>query len=210
MARIRYVLIGCGALLAALVVGCGGEDAAGPAASTVTSSPASATTVPSTAETSTTVPPSKSTKPPAASSECTVADLTISLGVSEGTAGTMHRALVFTNTGKRICTIQGFPGVSFVAGDDGHQVGEAAVRVGEKGPVIMLKPAATATAPLAFRNIGALDPEECQPAPVRGLRVYPPHDTASEFVPFETTACAGTPPGGQFTVGTVHEGSGLD
>jgi L-glyceraldehyde 3-phosphate reductase len=32
-------------------------------------------------------------------------------------------------------------------------------------------------------------------APVRGLRVYPPGDTAALFVPVEGTGCAGTPPG---------------
>jgi hypothetical protein len=203
-------------LLTALVVGCGVDDSAGPAESTVASSPTTAsttpppTTLPSSMAPSVTVPPVMSTaSPPAVLSECKAADLTVSLGDSEGTAGTMYRALVFTNTGGRTCTIQGFPGVSFVAGDDGHQVSEAAVWIGEKGPVVALKPSMTATAPLGFVNIGVFDPETCQPTPVRGLRVYPPHDTASEFVPFETTACAGTPPSNHLKVGTVHEGSGL-
>ncbi|MFE6613334.1 DUF4232 domain-containing protein [Amycolatopsis sp. NPDC057786] len=36
--------------------------------------------------------------------------------------------------------IQGFPGVSYVAGDDGHQVGKAADRTGDKGGVVELRP----------------------------------------------------------------------
>lgn len=210
MSRIQSLLVGCGVLLAVLVSGCG--DTTDGAAEPTVSSPITvpATTVPATTVPHTTVPPARSTAaPPATSSECKVADLTLSLGASEGAAGTLYRALVFTNSGGRTCTIQGFPGVSFVAGDDGHQVGQAAVRIGEKGPAVMLKPGATATAPLGFVNIGAFDPAECQPTPVRGLRVYPPHDTAAEFVPLETTACAVTSPSPHLSVRTVHEGSGL-
>jgi hypothetical protein len=200
----QVALVG-GAMLAALVTGCGGEGPGGPAEPTATppSTPATG------AVPSTTAPASSPAPPPAGSGECTVADLTLTLGASEGTAGTTYRALVFANAGGRVCTIQGFPGVSFVAGEDGHQVGEAAVRVGEKGPVITLTPGATATAPLGFVNVGNFDPADCVPTPVRGLRVYPPHDTASEFVLFDTTACAGTPPSNHLTVRTVHEGSGL-
>lgn len=143
------------------------------------------------------------------SSECRSAELEVSLGAEEGTAGTIYHALVFTNSGRRACTIQGFPGVSFVAGNDGHQVGQAAVRGGDKGPVITLAPGAAAAAAVGFVDIGALG-SHCRPTPVRGLRVYPPHDTAAQFVPFETMACAGTTsPSTQLTVMTVHTGSGL-
>jgi hypothetical protein len=78
----------------------------------------------------------------------TVRDLDVSLG----TAGTLYRPLVFTNTGGRSCTIQGFPGVSFVTGDDGHQVGEAAMRVDPKGPPVTLKPGDTAQLSGWFRE----------------------------------------------------------
>jgi len=139
--------------------------------------------------------------------QCTVRDLDVSLGAEEGTAGTVHRALVFTNTGARACVIQGFPGVSFVTGDDGRQVGEAAERVGDKGPPITPRPGMSATAPVGFVNIGNYDPAICQPTPVLGLRVYPPQERRSEFVPFGTTGCAGDLPGSQPTVGTVHKGS---
>jgi hypothetical protein len=141
---------------------------------------------------------------------CKVGDLTVSLGASEGTAGTMYRALVFTNTGQRTCTIQGFPRVAFVAGDDGHQVGAAATRAGAEGGSIRLTPGSAAAASLGIRNVDAADPATCRPVPVRGLRVYPPHETKAEFVPFDTRACAGGLPGSQLTIRTIHRGSGLD
>jgi hypothetical protein len=204
------VTIGCGALLFAVATACTSETA-GRAPGTSAPLPTSATPPlsatpppPSTTSPATTVKPPLVTLP-----ECTVRDLDVSLGAEEGTAGTVYRALVFTNTGRRTCTIQGFPGVSFVTGDDGHQVGEAARRVDEKGPRVTLKPGETANSAVGFVNIGNFDPVACQPTAVRGLRVYPPHDRKSEFVPFETTGCAGDLPGGQLTVRTVHEGVGL-
>jgi hypothetical protein len=47
------------------------------------------------------------------------------------------------------------------------------------------------------------DAAVCRPTPVRGLRVYPPGDTAALFVPAEGTGCAGTPPGDQLSVQTL-------
>ncbi len=123
--------------------------------------------------------------------------------------GTMYRGLVFTNTGRRTCTIQGFPGVSFVAGDRGRQVGHAAWWDGPKGEVITLNPGDAATAPVGFTNIDFYDPADCRPTPVRGLRVYPPHDTAAAFVAFPTKACAATSIM-HLLVLTVHAGPNLN
>ncbi len=201
---------GCGALLlvaAACTSGIAGAPSAGdrPTAPTISASP-TATSHPSATATG---PPTVTTiKPPLVTpAECTVRDLDVSLGAGEGTAGTMYRALVFTNTGNRSCTVQGFPGVSFVTGDDGPQVGEAAMRVNEKGPPVTLKPGETANSAVGFVNIGNFDTATCQPTAVRGLRVYPPHERSSKFVPFETTGCAGDLPGSQLTVRTVRAGS---
>jgi hypothetical protein len=116
--------------------------------------------------------------------------------------------LQFTNSGSRSCVIQGYPGVSYVAGDDGHQVGPAAFRVGTKGGPISLAPGATANAPVGFVQVGNFDPAVCQPTPVRGLRVYPPHETAAMFVAMDGTGCAGSPPDPQLLVRTVETGAG--
>lgn len=140
--------------------------------------------------------------------ECKVEDLKLSLRDGGATAGTFYRYLVFTNKGSRTCTIQGFPGVSYVAGDDGHQVGPAAYRVGKKGPAITLKPGDSAHADVGFVQVRNYDPAVCKPTPVRGLRVYPPHEYDSMFVPSPGTGCAGTPPGNQLTVATVEPGKG--
>jgi hypothetical protein len=162
-------------------------------------------------------PPAPSAEPPAPpqqpeqpqpvanGAECKAADLKLGVGQSEGAAGTVYRSVLFTNKSNRSCTIQGFPGVSYVTGDDGHQVGPAAVRVGAKGAVITLSPGATAQAPVGFTQVRNFDSAACKPTPVKGLRIYPPHDTASMFLPMDGTGCAGNPPGQQLSVKTVQK-----
>ena len=109
------------------------------------------------------------------------------------------------NVSAKPCLIQGFPGVSYVAGDDGHQVGKDAFREGTKGNAVKLDPGQTAAADIQFVNVHNFDPGTCQPTAVKGLRIYLPQETASNFVPSEGTGCAGTKiPGNQLAVKTVH------
>jgi len=115
----------------------------------------------------------------------------------------VYRVLVFTNIGSQACEMQGFPGVSYVAGDVGQQVGPAAERVGDPGGSVRIAPGATASAQLQLVNVANYDAAVCRPTPVRGLRIYPPDETAALFVPVEATGCAGAPPGSQLTVGTI-------
>ena len=143
-----------------------------------------------------------------ASGECKVADLTLSLGGGDTAAGTTYRSLRFTNSGARTCTIQGFPGVSYVTGNDGRQVGPAAKRDGSKGAPITLKPGEVAHADIGFVQVRTYDPAVCQPTEVRGLRIYPPHEYDSMFVENAGTGCAGTPPGNQLVVKTMEPGAG--
>jgi uncharacterized protein DUF4232 len=190
-------------------VGCGGGDPAPPAVPP----PSPAASAPAPPATPVPKPPHASppAAPPAAPAgggsaalpRCTSAQLGVTLGPAEGAAGSVHRPLVFTNTGGRACELRGFCGVSYVAGDDGHQVGPAAQRVGERGGQVRIDPGASAAAALQLVQVGAFDPAACRPTAVRGLRVYPPGEKAALFVPAEGTGCAGTPSGPQLTVRTV-------
>jgi hypothetical protein len=127
----------------------------------------------------------------------------VSKGASDAGAGSVMLALVFTNTGSRTCALRGFPGVSYVAGDDGHQVGPAAEESGEPGPAVPIAPRGTAVAQLRLVNALNFDAAACRPTPVRGLRIYPPGDTASLFLPLVSTGCAATPPNPQLSVQTI-------
>jgi Protein of unknown function (DUF4232) len=134
---------------------------------------------------------------------CTTGELSVSLGEGGAAAGSVYRPLVFTNAGSRTCELRGFPGVSYVAGDDGHQVGPAAAMSGERGGQVPIPPGGTAQAQLQLANVQNFDPADCHPVPVRGLRVYPPGDTASLFVPVDGTGCSTTPPGNQLSIQTI-------
>jgi hypothetical protein len=123
----------------------------------------------------------------------------------------VFRPIQFTNIGSTSCVIQGFPGVSFVTGDSGQQVGAPADRDGEIAPPVTLAPGQTAHAPLSMLNgIGAYYPPDtplCGATQIRGIRVYPPDDTAALFIPGNDTVC-GNPSTHTMTVRTVQTGDG--
>jgi hypothetical protein len=135
--------------------------------------------------------------------QCRSADLAVSLTPPEGAAGSVYRALVFTNNGHRSCRLQGFPGVSYVGSSDDGQVGPAAQRVGDLGDVVPIAPGGAASAQLQLVNVANYDAGVCRPTPVRGLRVYPPGETTALVVLATGTGCAGTPPGPQLSVRAI-------
>jgi hypothetical protein len=139
---------------------------------------------------------------------CGTSTLAVTLGPSEGAAGTLYAPLRFTNTGTRPCALRGFPGVSYVTGDRGDQVGHAAVRDGAPGGAVTLAPGTVASASLAMVQVANFDRVACRPTPVRGLRVYPPDERASAFIPLAQTGCAGDPPGPQLRIGAIKPGPG--
>jgi Protein of unknown function (DUF4232) len=140
--------------------------------------------------------------------ECKPANLKLSLGPGDGAAGHVYQALRFTNSSSQNCVIVGFPGVSYVTGSNGAQVGPPADRDGAIGSEIVLKPGQVASALLTLTDVGVFDPTACKPTPTLGLRVYPPDSTASMFVAQNGTGCAGTPPSSQLRVQTIKAGLG--
>lgn len=138
---------------------------------------------------------------------CKSKDVQLSLGTGDGAAGTVYRPLLIKNTSGKTCTIQGYPGISYVAGEDGHQVGKDAYRDGTKGEAITLTNGQSAVADIGFVQVRNFDSAVCQPTEIKGLRVYLPQETASNFVAAPGTGCASDKiPGNQLTVKTVHKG----
>jgi hypothetical protein len=179
---------------------------AAPPTSEQTDAPADAS---SAADSAHAAPKPQAQQPPQDPDYCTSANLSLSLGQGEGAAGTVYRPLVFTNVGDVPCVLHGFPGVSYVAGDDGHQVGKPAEHTGEKSPAITLNPGEVAHADVGFAQVRNYVPQTCSPTEVRGLRVYPPHETASMFVEVPGTGCARTElSGNQLTVTSIEKGAG--
>jgi len=194
--------VACGLVAAGLVssaAACTGSTSSTPEPSTGMG-PTSADSGPATSVATSAAAPTSAGGVP----NCGTDELRGSLGAAEGAAGSVIQPLVLTNVGARACELPGFPGVSYVAGDDGHQVGPAAAMSGPRGGEVVLKPGAAASAQLQLVNVANFDAAACQPTPVRGLRVYPPGDTASLYVERAGTGCAGTAPGNQLSVQTLQ------
>ncbi|GGL10916.1 DUF4232 domain-containing protein [Mangrovihabitans endophyticus] len=107
-----------------------------------------------------------------------------------GAAGSYGELLVFTNKSADACTLYGYPGVSWVAGDDGTRVNDPFQRSGGDRATLRLEPGEHAHATLVLVRAGNFGADDCKPAKVRGYRVYPPDETASIFVEKPQTVCS--------------------
>ena len=207
LSRLLPVVAASAGVLALSACGGGGTTNAAssstPSATASPTSPRPATTAASSPSSST--PATSPAAQPADNGLCKAGDVTLSLGQGDAGAGSVYRPLLIKNSSSKPCEIQGFPGVSYVAGNDGHQVGKDAFREGTKGNAVKLNPGQTAVADIQFVNVQNFDPGTCQPTAVKGLRIYLPQETASNFVPSTGTGCASTKiPGNQLSVKTVH------
>lgn len=126
------------------------------------------------------------TTTPPAPTACATSQLQASLGGGTGAGMShLHTGMQLRNVSKSTCILYGYPGVSWVAGSQGHQVGPAASRSQTPGPgLVTLTPGGLASAALdIIEGDGGLPTSECRPVPVRGLRVYPPGQRDALFVP---------------------------
>jgi len=177
------------ALAAALVAGCSASEpddtgAAPPrATTTVTAAPS---------------PSVSSTPTPASGGSggsvplCGTPDLTAEVApqTGGGAAGSVTYDLALVNGGTATCRMEGWPGVSFVAGGDGQQVGAAADRVApDQQQTVTLVPGARALSTVRVADAGAYG-DDCDVTQARGLRVYPPDNRRSLFAALPTQACA--------------------
>src|ERR1700759_4388920 len=95
---------------------------------------------------------------------CLSSQLRVQRGRGNGAAGTFYVELVFTNRSSRTCTLRGFPGVSAVAGVDGHQVGAPAVRDHAKRVLtVTLRPGHVASALYAQADPLNYSKSSCKP-----------------------------------------------
>jgi hypothetical protein len=206
LSRLFLVVAASAGVLALSACGSGGTTPAADSSAPSSATPTATTTV--TTATSSPSSPAPAAPPvaqPADNGLCKAGDVQLSLGQGDAGAGSVYRPLLIKNVSAKPCLIQGFPGVSYVAGADGHQVGKDAFREGTKGNAVKLDPGQSAAADIQFVNVHNFDPGTCQPTPVKGLRIYLPQETASNFVPSEGTGCASTKiPGNQLAVKTVH------
>jgi hypothetical protein len=217
--NLRIVVAGLG--LAVLAVGCGSSSSGGNA-----SVQPSISTTPSTSVTPTgsgpasTPPTSPVTTPPQSSSSspaptvtdtttnltsCQSANLKLSLGPSDGAAGTTYQEVVFTNTGTSSCTLHGFPGVSYVDAG-GTIIGKPTTEDPGARITVVLAVKGKAHSLLRQPDAGNFPAARCHLTTTDRLQVYPPGETHQLFVTDRTQVCAtGLGRGG---IGPVRAGVG--
>ncbi len=157
-----------------------GTTQASPSTGTTQASPSTGTTA-GTSGTSAAAGPGAGTR----SGACSFDHLSMSIEGQDGgargvkdTMNTINVSVVLHNTGASSCTVQGWPGVSYVGRGNGTQVGGAATLTRTvPHPTVTLRPGGTAQAHLTASAL----PESCTTAPVDGLRVYPPGSKRSFF-----------------------------
>ncbi|WP_431245377.1 DUF4232 domain-containing protein [Leifsonia xyli] len=177
-------LAGAALALAFAVTGCATPNAAPTTGGGSASASASGTpsTSPRPTSTTTAVP---------IQGQCDTANLTGTIGKGGGgAAGSVEVTVVLTNNGSAECSLQGWPGVSFVGDGNGTQLGKAAeFDRSTPHPTVVLQPGGTAQAPLRITQALNYPESDCSPKPADGFRVYPPGSTASLFITYAATAC---------------------
>jgi hypothetical protein len=183
--------------VAVLATACTSASSSTPAASGSSGSP-SAPSTPSTASGSPSAPSAPSASPAASAHaagvpSCATSGLTVTLGGSQGTAGSIYQVIDFTNNGSSECTLYGYPGVSLQGGLPLSQVGAAAARdTTTPASLVTLAPGAVANAVLQITIAGNYPASTCDPQAATTLLVYPPNQTASAMVHYGTTGCSST------------------
>jgi hypothetical protein len=160
---------------------------------TTASSSASATASAAPATTSPAVAPTARSTTASGLAACATANLSVGLqtNVGGGAAGSQYVPISFTNTSGAACAMYGFPGVSFVTGPNGSQIGAPASRQ-TSFPAVAVTVAAHATAHawLQVAEAGNYPASTCHPVTAHWLKVYPPANTAASYLGHTFTACS--------------------
>jgi hypothetical protein len=189
-----FAVLGAVALLATACASSSSSAGAGSGSPGSPSAPAASATA-----SGSPAPPSAPATSPAGSAHaagvpsCSTSQLTVSLGASQGTAGSIYETIDFTNNGSSDCTLYGYPGVSLLGGSPAAQIGAAAART-TTSPVslVTLAPGSVANAVLQVTVAGNYPSSTCNPAPASSLLVYPPGQTEAASVSYSTTGCSST------------------
>jgi hypothetical protein len=191
---------------AALAAGCASASPSSPAPPA--SQPASGSSAPTSAGST------SASSSGAATGRCPSSALhaTVDTAQASGAAGSVYYPINFTNVSSSTCTLFGYPGVSFVTGESGSQLGRAATRNPAAGPTaVRLDPGNVAHAILQVAHAGNFDPSLCKPVTAHWLRIFPPDQFTPIYARFTTRACSARLPssvGSQLGIYVIQSGPG--
>lgn len=138
---------------------------------------------------------------------CPTSSLQVKQGVAQGYAGGVYEVIDFTNTSGSPCSLYGYPGVSLVSGPPYTQIGLAAKRTASTRPkLVTLAHGATANALLQIVDALNYPSASCGPTTATALKIYPPNQTVSVYLPNTSSGCA--KPVQIMDIGPVQPGSG--
>jgi hypothetical protein len=122
---------------------------------------------------------------------------------SDGFTGGVGYAMEITNEGHSACTVRGVPGAA-IQESNGHLVG-GAVPASGNGPLITLKPGATAHFSLIIHDAGAVCTH-----PVSGeVEIYLPGQKQPQDSQISAQGCAGMRGGGVLSPGVIQPSTGI-
>jgi hypothetical protein len=128
---------------------------------------------------------------PAGPTSCATSALHLELGQGNGTAGSVIVPIEFTNTSTSACSLFGFPGVSFVTGVGGSQIGASA---GENNAtarkLVTLAPGGKAHALLQIVVAQNFPAAKCKLVTAHWLKVFPPGQTAALYLKHTSATCS--------------------
>jgi len=181
---------------AALVAGCASS---GSGTSASSSAPSSSASGGGSGSASSAAPDSSPATAPTSKSStatglaaCATANLSVSLvsNMGGGAAGSTYVPIQFTNTAGTACAMYGFPGVSFVTGQGGSQIGAPAQRSSSAKVTVTLAAHATAHAWLQIAEAGNYPASSCHVATANWLKIYPPGNTGAAYVSHSFQTCS--------------------
>jgi hypothetical protein len=185
-----------------LATACGSGTPSATSTTTIVVTPLPSASAPAgTGASSPAAPSSSPASSPAGPGECATASLRVSVGQSQGAAGTIYYNIDFTNVSGTTCFVQGYPGISLVsAGSNaGSQIGSDAKRNPLRpSKLITLASGQTANALLGIAEVGAFPASTCTPVTAHWMKVFPPDQFVATYVKFTTQTCAST------SVHTMH------
>ncbi len=187
----------------------GGSQASTAASSAAPASSATPSAPPTTGATTPQTPPSTPSAP-----ACSTAGLSGTVNTSQGgaAAGSTYYPLNLTNTSKTSCYLFGYPGVSFVTGPSGSQIGEPASRNPAITPrTVILTPGGTAHVTVQVVDALNYSKSDCKPVTAHWLKVFPPGQFTALYIKFTATTCSAKLPaklGVPLTVDAVKGGAG--
>jgi len=207
---IATILLGTALLAAA----CASSNNGG---STAASSPSTSSAAATPAQAATSSAPAaggSSATPSTGTTGCATSNLKAAVVTGQGgaAAGSTYYPVNLTNTGSSSCSLFGYPGVSWVSGPSGSQIGQPATRNPVITPsTVVLAPGQTAHVTIQVVDAGNYDKSTCQPVTAHWLKIFPPGQFTALYVKFSAQTCSAKLPsklGSPLSVDAVKSGPG--